>query len=289
MSRILYYLLLKPLSYLPLFVLYVLSDGIYVLLYRVAGFRKKVVLNNLRNSFPEKSEAEILDIAAKFYQHLCDIIIEAIRMFSMPKEELLRRCPVTNPEIFDHYATQGKSVIIVAGHYNNWELAAVACGPQVSHNTMGIYHPLSDTFMDEKLQRSRSRFGLELVHKKEVKQYYEDNKHRLIASMYGSDQSPSNAQRAYWMTFLNQDTAVAYGAEKYAKEYDQPAVYGAISKLRRGYYEMTFHPLEDHSAESPYGRITELHTQMLEKQIIEAPQYWLWTHKRWKKKREEAM
>lgn len=289
MSRILYYVILKPLSYLPLSVLYVLSDGVYVLLYRMFGFRKKVVLTNLRNSFPEKSEAEIQEIAAKFYQHLCDIIIEAVRMFSMPKAELLRRCPVTNPELLDQYAAQGKGVIIVAGHYNNWELAAVACGLQIAHDTMGIYHPLSDDFMDKKLLQSRGRFGMDLVHKKSVKKYYEDNKHRLVASMYGADQSPSNAKKAYWMRFLNQDTAVPYGAEKYAKEYNLPVLYGAVSKLRRGYYEMTFQTLEDTPSESPYGRISELHTKALETQILEAPEYWLWTHRRWKKKREEAM
>lgn len=289
MSRILYYLLLKPLSYLPLFVLYVLSDGIFLLAYYVIGFRKKVVLTNLKNSFPDKNEKEIRDIAIKFYHHLCDIMVEAIRMFSISKEELIRRCPVTNPEIFDHYAAQGKSVIIVAGHYNNWELAAVACGPQITHATMGIYHPLSNPFMDKKLFESRAKYGLEMADKKSVKDYYKNNKNRLTAVMFGADQSPSDAKRAYWTTFLHQDTAVLFGTEKYAKEYDLPVVYGAVTKLRRGYYQMSFETLEDNPTTSPYGHISELHTRALEKQILEAPQYWLWTHKRWKKKRAAAM
>lgn len=289
MSRILFYLLLKPLSYLPFSVLYRVSDVLFVLLYRIFGFRTKVVLNNLNNSFPEKSEEEINHIAEEFYRHLCDIIVEAIRMFSIPKEELLRRCPVVNPEIFDHYAAQGKSVLLVAGHYNNWELAAVACGPQIVHQTAGIYHPLSNAFMNERALESRSRFGLKMISKKEVKPFFEENKDKLTATMFGADQSPSNSYNAYWTTFLNQDTAVLFGTEKYAKEYDYPVIFGTITKLRRGYYQMSFHTLEDHPADSAYGSISEQHTRALEELIIKAPQYWLWTHKRWKRKRPSEM
>ncbi len=285
MSRILYYLLLKPLSYLPLPTLYVFSDALFVLLYRIAGFRQKVVLTNLTNSFPEKNAAEIRQIAADFYRHLCDVIVEAVRMFSIPKAELLRRCPVTNPEIFEQYATQGKSVLIVAGHYANWELAAVACGLQIPHHTVGIYHPLSNAFMDARLQQSRARFGMELVHKKEVKAFFKANTHRLTATMFGADQSPSNSHKAYWTTFLHQDTAVMYGTEKYAREYDYPVLFGTVNKLRRGYYQMSFHTIHDHPAASPYGAISEGHTRALEDLIRQAPQYWLWTHKRWKRQR----
>lgn len=287
MSLIIYYLLIKPLSLLPLPILYIFSDGLFVLLYFIIGFRKKVVFTNLSNSFPDKNKIEIKQIARQFYQHFCDLMVESIRMTSISKEELLRRCPVVNPEIFEPYARQGKSVIITAGHYNNWELAAVACDPQIAHHTMAIYHPLSDAFLDKKLLKSRSRFGLEMVDKKLVKDFFEYNKDRLTASMFATDQSPSNARKAYWTSFLSQDTAVLFGAEKYAKEYNYPVIYGAITKLRRGYYEMSFQLLEENPAGTPYGHISELHTRALEAQILQAPPYWLWTHKRWKRKREE--
>lgn len=288
MSKVLYYLVLKPVSMLPAPILYMLSDFLFLVLYRFIGYRKKVVRTNLKNSFPEKSERERQIIEAKFYHHLFDLILEGIRNFSISKAELIRRCPVTNPEIFEYYAKHHKSLIIVSGHYNNWELAAMACGPQIAHHPIGIYSPLKDPFMDKKAKDSRSKYGLEMISKKIVKEVFEKYRNRLTATMFGADQSPSNAAKAYWTTFLNQDTAVMFGTEKYAVEYNYPVIYGHITKLRRGYYNMTFTTLEDNPADSPYGSISEKHTRMLEQHILEAPEYWLWTHRRWKRKKEEV-
>ncbi len=286
MSRILYYLVLKPVSLLPSPLLYALSDFLFVVLYRMVGYRKKVVRNNLKNAFPNKSKQERRIIEGKFYHHLFDLIVEGIRNFSISKEELLRRCPITNPEVFEQYAAQNKSLILVAGHYNNWEIAAMACGPQFPHHPIGIYTPIADPFMDKKAKASRSKYGLEMVSTKIVKKVFEQYQGQLTATMFGADQSPSNAGNAHWMTFLNQDTAVLWGTEKYAKEYDYPVIYGHIAKLRRGYYEMTFTTIEDHPTTTPVGYITEKHTRILEQHILEKPEYWLWTHRRWKKKRE---
>lgn len=288
MSKILYYLILKPISLLPPAALYALSDFLFLVLYRIGGYRKKVVRTNLKNSFPNKSEQERRIIEAKFYHHLFDLILEGIRNFSISKAELIRRCPVTNPEFFEHYVANNKSVIIVAGHYNNWEMAAMACAPQISHHSIAIYSPLKDPFMDQKAKASRSKYGLEMISKKIVKKIFEKYRGQLTATMFASDQSPSSAANAHWMTFLNQDTAVLWGTERYAIEYDYPVIYGHITKLRRGYYNMTFTTLEDNPTKTATGEITEKHTRMLEQHILEAPEYWLWTHKRWKRKREEA-
>jgi KDO2-lipid IV(A) lauroyltransferase len=285
MSRILYYTLLKPLSYLPLPVLHRISDILFVLFYYLIGFRKKVVLGNMRRAFPERSAAEIEQLAKQFYQNLCDIIIESVRMFSISRAELLRRCPVVNPELFDTYMAQGRSTIIVAGHCHNWELAAVACGLQIPHQEVGIYHPLSDRFMDARLRHSRGRFGMELVATKNVAQFFENSQHRLTVTIFGADQSPSNPKRAYWTTFLNQDTGVLFGTEKYAVQYNYPVLFGKVSKLRRGYYQMEFEILSENPADTTYGTISELHTRALEAQILEDPAAWLWTHRRWKHQR----
>lgn len=289
MAKLLYYLLLKPLSLLPLFVLYRLSDLLHLVLYRLVGFRKKVVLNNLRNAFPEKSEPEIKVIARKFYAHFCDLLIESIRMFSMPKEEILRRCTVVNPELIEKFAQQGRSLIIAAGHYNNWELAAVAFGIQENYTVVGIYKPLANAFFDQKLQHSRSRFSMEMIPKKETKSFFANNTHRLTATLFATDQSPANSYQAYWMRFLNQETGILFGAEKYAREYNFPVVFGKIRKPRRGHYEMEFTIVEEEPAQAPHGSITQKHTQLLEALIREAPQYWLWTHKRWKRQRPEGV
>ncbi len=289
MAPVLYYLILKPLSLLPLSILYRISDLLYLILYRLAGFRKKVVFANLRNAFPDKPEKEIKAIAGKFYAHFCDLLIESVRMFSMPKEEVLRRCSLANMELIEQYAQKGKSLIVAAGHYNNWELAAVSFSIQSPHTIVGIYKPLANAFFDRKLQASRSRFGMELVSKKDIKPFFAGNTHRLTTTLFATDQSPANSFQAYWMRFLNQETGVLFGAEKYAREYNYPVIFGLIRKLRRGYYEMEFVLVEDEPGNSPHGTITQKHTQVLEACILEAPQYWLWTHKRWKKQRPEGV
>lgn len=288
MSRILYYLLVKPLSLLPLPVLYRLSDLLYVVLYYIAGFRKKVAWTNLRNSFPDKSPAELKRIMRRYYRHMCDLLAESIRMFSMSKEEAIRRCPLINPELLQAHYDAGKSVILVAGHYNNWELAAMAFDVQAPHTTVGVYTPLTDPFFEKKVQESRGKYGMVLLPKQQTATFFEEQKEALNLYLMGADQSPTYAKKVYWMTFLGQETAVAFGTEKYAKQYDYPVVFGHIRKLRRGYYEMWFENVETEPLKAPYGSITEAHTRVLEKDILAAPEYWLWTHKRWKRKRKEG-
>lgn len=289
MGRIAYYLLIKPLSLLPLRVSYLLADLVFFILYYLLRYRRKVVFTNLRNSFPEKSRGELGDIARKFYRHLCDMLLEFVRIYSMPGEELARRCRIRNPELPERFFREGKSIIIAAGHYSNWELAAVAFDYQASHQAAGIYKPLRNAFLDGKLRQSRARFGLELVPKADTKAFFAENTHRLTAPLLATDQSPSNNINVYWTTFLGQDTAVLFGAEKYAREYNYPLLFGHVRKLRRGHYEMEFEVVEENPAAAPYGAITEKHTRILERDIIQAPQYWLWTHKRWKRKRPKEV
>lgn len=285
MGKIGFFLFIKPLSFLPLSVLYRLSDFFYLLIYYGIKYRQKVVFVNLRNSFPDKSEQEIIIIAKGYYSHFCDLIIEAIKMFSISKEELKKRCKVLNPELMDVYAKQGKSLIIPAGHYNNWEMAATASNQQIPHQSIGIYAPLKNKFINDQIRKSRARFGLELLPKKEVKAGFERDKNRLIAVLFGADQSPTSVRTAYWTNFLNQETGIMIGSEKYAKQYDYPVVFGKVTKVKRGYYEFEFIPLADNPRDTTYGEITEKHTRLLEEIIIEHPQYWLWSHKRWKRKK----
>jgi KDO2-lipid IV(A) lauroyltransferase len=288
MSRLLYYLVLKPLSWLPLNVLYVLSDLLYLLLYKVFKYRQKVVRNNLVNSFPGKSIKEIIRIEQKFYSHLCDLIVESISLFSISEKELAQRCKLLNPEILDQFYEQKKSLIIVAGHYNNWEMTATIMSTQVKHQAIGIYTPMSNKFFDRKFLKSRERFGLKMVSKKLVKEEFENNKERLTATLFATDQSPTFSKRVHWTIFLNQCTPVFLGAERFAKEYDLPVLYAYVNKIKRGYYETKIVVLENEPARTSDGEITDKHTGRLEQQIKETPQYWLWTHKRWKRKMKES-
>ena len=285
MEYLVYYLILKPLSYLPFRALYFISDFIYLFVYKIFGYRRPIVLKNLKNSFPQKSEKEIQVLMGEFYHHLCDLFIESIKLFSISKEHVIQRFRITNKDFIDQYYNKNQSCIIAVGHYNNWEMAAVACPPQMSHKVIGIYAKMKNEIFNKIFLKSRSSFGMKLVKREDVSKEFKKEATTPTATVFAADQSPGNYNKAYWTKFLNQDTAVVYGIEKYAKEYNFPVVFGDIQKVKRGYYEITFSTLEDKPVTSDYGRITEVYAQMLEKQILALPQYWLWTHKRWKHKK----
>jgi len=284
MSRILYYLVLKPFSHLPLSILYYFSDVLFFFIYHVTGYRKSVVNSNLRNSFPEKSVAEIESIQKAFFIHLCDIIVESVRLFSMPLEELKQRFKIINTEILDKYYKEGRSVILVGGHYNNWEIAAMAFDVSVPHHAIGIYTPLNDKFFDKKFGESRTKYGVEIITKSMVPRSFISNKNKLTMTIFGADQSPTYSKQVHWMTFLNQQTAVFLGTESFAVKYNYPVIFIKINKTKRGYYEGVLELLNENPGSSKKGEITEAHTRCLEKIIIENPSYWLWSHKRWKRK-----
>lgn len=286
-SRLLYYLVLKPFSYLPLSILYGISDFLYLVLYKGIKYRQKLVRTNLVNSFPEKSIAEIVKIEQGFYSHFFDLIVESVRLFSSSEAELKKRNKVLNPEVMDALYDEGKSIILVGGHYNNWETGAAILSTQVKHHIVGIYAPLSNQFFNTEILKSRERFGMEMLSKKIVKAGFEQNKEKLTATIFATDQSPTYSKSVHWTRFLNQPTAVLLGSEVFAKEYDYPVVYIYVSKVKRGYYEMEAKLLEKNPTQTHVGEIIEKHTRWLENQINETPQYWLWTHKRWKRKMKE--
>jgi Kdo2-lipid IVA lauroyltransferase/acyltransferase len=284
MSRILYYLILKPLSFLPLAVLYLLSDLIFFFVYHVTGYRKSVVNNNLKKSFPQKKDDEIEMIQKAFFVHLCDMIVESIRLFSISKNELNRRFKIENTESLEKYYNEGRSVILVGGHYNNWEIAAMGFDLCSSFQAIGIYSPLSDLFFDKKFGKSRSKFGVEIIAKRNVPKSFVMNKDKLTMTIFGADQSPTYSKHVHWMNFLNQETAVAVGTEAFAMKYNYPVLYFNLNKRKRGYYSGEITVLTEHPAKSKKGEITEKHTRFLEQIIRAKPEYWLWSHKRWKRK-----
>jgi KDO2-lipid IV(A) lauroyltransferase len=288
--RFIYYFILKPLSFLPFWALQRMSDFLYYIMYYLVGFRKKVVYQNLSNSFPEKNNKEIIQIAKKFYRHLCDLIVESVKLFSISREEVINRCKFVNPELLDFFYEQNRSIIIVAGHYNNWEIFAQSCNLQMKHQAVGIYTPLTNPYFEKKFSASRGRYKVVLLQKNDVKEYFRTNSDQLLAVVFGTDQSPSSGtKRVYWTTFLNQETAVMYGSEKYAREYNFPVIFARMIKVKRGSYEIRFELLEENPATSDYGVITEKHTRALEKQILEQPEFWLWTHRRWKRKKSDFL
>jgi Kdo2-lipid IVA lauroyltransferase/acyltransferase len=283
-TKIFYYILILPVSLLPYPLLYLISDIVFLIMYRVIGYRKEVVFTNLKNSFPNKSEKELKQIMSGFYKHLCDLIMESVKGFTISEKQLRKRLIIKNPEFSNYFADKGQSIIFVGGHYNNWEICAQAFAMYSNHKCIGIYKPLSNAFINDKIYTSRSKYGMNLVSMKQTKKSFEEGS-EAKAIVFGSDQNPANPKRAHWVQFLNQDTGVLFGVEKYAKEYDWPVVFVSISKVKRGHYEVEYSLITDKPNEEPHGKVTEDFTKRLEQDIINQPQYWLWSHKRWKHKR----
>lgn len=287
MAPILYYLFIKPISLLPFPLLYALSDAVYLMMYALIGYRKKVVRSNIEKSFPELSQGEHRQIEKAFYKHFCDIILETFKSFSMREKNLLKRFQHLNPELLNELRTRHERCIIVGGHYNNWEWLALGIDQSINFDSVALYTRLSNVYFDNKVRASRGKFGLKMVPTKKFKDTLKDIPN--FALILGSDQCPRADQKAYWMTFLNQETGVQFGAEKLAKDYNCPVVYAVIDKLKRGHYQLRFELVTEKPLEEAEGFITQIHTLKLERDIKAAPAFWLWSHKRWKRaKPEEA-
>ena len=288
-TKILFYGVIKPLSYLPYPILYGISNFLYVVFFYVVGYRKNVVLNNLQNSFPNKTTTEINTIAKGFYKHFADLIVESVKLFSISQKNISKRFTVNNPEVLNAYADSKQSIILVGGHYNNWEMLAVGIDHQIKHQSVGLYTKLSNPFFEKMMLESRSKFGLRMVRTKQTSRYFEEDSANNTVTIFGADQSPTYNKNVYWTTFLNQETAVAFGTERYAKKFNYPVLFGSIHKVKRGYYSFDVQLITENPLETEDGYITEQHTRMLENQINQEPSYWLWTHKRWKRKRKNSV
>ncbi|MBC7398734.1 MAG: lysophospholipid acyltransferase family protein [Mucilaginibacter sp.] len=273
-------------SLLPFWLLYVISDFLFLVLFYIVGYRRTVVQENLQNSFPEKSVAERADIEKKYFKYLADLILETIKMISISKAELQRRLVCTNPELVANYKAAGKSVTAVAGHYCNWEWA----GTEFSIDTrlFVIYKPLTSDVFDTFFIKVRTRFGAIAVAMKQTLRTMIAHKNEFTVTVFAGDQTPVREQKNYFTQFLNQPTAVFQGIEKIAKLIDSAVIFYDMKRVKRGYYTYTIVPLVENSKESAEHEITDAHVKYLEGMIKSEPQYWLWSHRRWKFKPEDA-
>jgi KDO2-lipid IV(A) lauroyltransferase len=284
MIKTLFVLIIKPLSRLPLSSLYSISSLGYLVIYKLFKYRRAVVRENIKNSFPNKSQSERLKIEKGFYRYLADLMVETVWMFGLTEARAKKRFIVENPELLDQYFEKKRSVIITLAHYSSWELVLSALNIFVKHQCETIYIPLTEPEFDRQYLAMRTRFKARMIAKKDFKNSFQD-KDNVRAIIFGTDQSPSISKSIHWMDFLTQDTAVATGAEKYAKKYDMPVIYAHLAPSKRGYFNLKFELVTDTPGEVTEGGITEMHVKMLERQILDRPEYWLWSHKRWKKKR----
>ena len=278
---------LKALAILPYRALYFLSDLIYPLLYYVIRYRRKVVHANLVNSFPDKSEKEILDIEKGFYRHFCDYVMETVKLLHISDEEMRKRMRFINCDIIENLRKDGRPIFAYLGHQGNWEyIISITMWTDPSLSACQIYHPLSSKVMDKLIYRLRSRFNTTGIPQKQALRailgMLKEGKQPLLGLI--ADQRPQRHPEPEWMTFLNQDTPIITGGEVMGRKLNAHFIYGSVKCIRRGYYEITFQPIEPVEGED--YTFSKQFMRMLEKDIIEQPHMWLWSHKRWSIKKD---
>lgn len=270
---------------IPFRLLYVISDICFFTMHSIIRYRRKTVYENLKHSFPEKSNVELKRIAHKFYKNLCDISIESIKGYSLSTNQLMKRYQCLNPEVANHYFHNRQSIIIALSHYGNWEWGTQVAGNIFMHKTISFYKPLSNKFIDKYLLDHRANRGMELCSTYQTKFIFRAEDKMPRAYFLVSDQSPSKRKRAYWLKFLNQDTACIHGIESYARLFNLPVIYADVQRLKRGHYSINLEILCDNPQRTKTGEITQLYMQKLEEIIIKKPEDWLWSHRRWKIKK----
>ncbi|NRS90448.1 KDO2-lipid IV(A) lauroyltransferase [Flavobacterium sp. 7E] len=280
------YPLLWLVSILPFPIFYALSDAIYVLVYHIIGYRKKTVRANLALALPNLSDRERLIIEKKFYHHLCDMFLEMTKTMTMSPEEMSKRFVVTNPELIKEYEAKGKSIMLLASHYASWEWL-LTLNTKIAFQGIGVYKKIKNKYFDKLVRDIRSKYNTQLVVTRDTIPLISNNQRKAVLCMYGlaSDQSPKITRVTHWDTFMGIEVPVHTGAEVLAKKYDLPILFAKIEKVKRGYYKATFIPLSNDPKSVPNFEITHQFIQEVEKQIYEAPEYYFWTHKRWKHKR----
>jgi len=281
------YLLIYPiiwlLSKLPFKLLYLFSDFVYVILFYIIGYRKKVVYNNLKLAFPTKSNKEILAIRRKFYHHLTDMFLEMIKTFSISENELKRRFQIEGIELIRKYEVENKDVILLISHYASWEWS-ISLNTQLKHKGVAVYKQVKNPYLDNLVKKIRAKYNTTLIPKKVFRRVVANYQKENILTIFGmvSDQSPQPKNAKLWMKFLGIQVPVFIGAEMLAKQYDKAVCYLKVTKIKRGYYKASIELIADKPSDFEDFKITEIYMRKLEQQIIDNPAYYFWTHKRFK-------
>ena len=272
----------RLISILPFWMLYLFSDFIFFLLNSVIGYRKKVIMDNLSKSFPAKSESELNSIRSKFYKNFADIIVESFKSLTVSEKAMRKRFKLKNPEVFQKLYEQDKGLIMVMGHYTNFEWTAMFMPQLVPQKSFAVYHPLKNERFNSLIVRMRERFGLQLFKMKDTYPFMLENPVKNPLYVFMADQSPHIGKIKYRTPFLNQLTPVHLGVENLAKKCDLAVVFIEVHRLKRGHYEVEAKLLYQDAKDLEQYEITKTHVKELENLINKKPEDWLWSHRRWK-------
>jgi len=288
--QFLIYLLVYPIlwliSILPFPILYLFSDFVYFLIYRVIGYRKKTVRENIALALPHLSEKERLIIEKKSYHHLCDMFLEMIKTMSISEKEINERFSYSNLDVYLDLEKKGKSIALMCAHYASYEWV-LSMNNHITFKGYGIYKKIANPYFDKLVKNIRAKFKAYLITTKETKTTIEQNAKNGVLGVFGfaSDQTPRRSDNMYWDSFLGIQTPIHVGAEMLAKRYDMNVIFLKVKKVKRGYYEASFEVLSEDIKSIPDYKLSENFMRKVEQQIYEAPEFYLWTHKRWKHKK----
>lgn len=296
----LYYIFLLPFSKLPFSILYRISDGLYFLIFYIIKYRKKIVFENLKNAFPEKSDKERLEIARQFYRNFSDLIVETLKIFSFTKKDAKERCGFLNPELPNYLYQKHPVVIALAGHLGNWEMAAISIGNFVDWMPVISYKPFTNENTDKLMVKLRGNwvsiipyYNTETSIAQSVTDgyfmYEGKQQTKKPGFVFLSDQAPSVKNSNFWTTFLHQETAFYTKIEHYARKYNLPVMYCETVRLKRGYFAVEATLITEHAAETQPTEITKKYVECLENSIQKNPSSWLWTHRRWKRNKTQTL
>jgi Kdo2-lipid IVA lauroyltransferase/acyltransferase len=280
-----FYIFIWLVAWLPLRVLYVFSDFFYLIIYYIVGYRKKIARKNIEKSFPEKSKKELRRIERRFFRYFCDLFVETFYEMHMSEKEVLRRMDLGDIDLILEQYAKGKSIMLMSAHYGNWEWAsAFALKLPKDMQIYNIYKRLNNKKFDNFMLEIRSKFKGQSVEIHNLLRTMVNLRKEGRISVFGmiSDQSPWVGNINHWNTFLNQDTPVITGTEQLAKKFDYPVFYIHIHRVKRGYYKFEYIPVSLEPTLTSEFEISNKYMEILEKKIQAAPEYWLWTHNRWK-------
>ncbi|RAR73920.1 lysophospholipid acyltransferase family protein [Flavobacterium aciduliphilum] len=289
--QLLVYLIIYPIlwliSILPFPVLYWLSDGIYVILYYIIGYRKRTVRENLAMALPHLSDQERLEIEKKSFHHLCDMFLEMIKTMTISEKEINKRFTYSNLDTYLDLEKKGKSIALMCAHYASYEWV-ISMNTKTTFKGFAIYKRIANPYFDQLVRKIRSRFDAYLITTKETKSCIEKNAKEGVFGVYGfaSDQTPRRSDNLHWFHFMGIETPIHFGAEMLAKRYNMNVIFLKVTKIKRGYYSASFEVLSENATSVPDFEISETFMKKVEEQIYEAPEYYLWTHKRWKHKKK---
>lgn len=287
MRTVFHYIMVMPLTYLlsimPFFVLRRVSDLIFIALYYFPGYRKSIVGQNLANAFPHYSEASLKATEKRFYRHMADVIVETLKLLTISQKSINNNVHMHAQcrEKILKFNRMGKGVLITMGHYGSWEWGNPGYHSAVDTPLQTVYHPLSDPFFDKLFLHMRTRFGTHMVKMKDTFRQVMNTRHTVRNTVFIADQSPSR-RGAIWASFMGRETAFFSGPEKIARKLNMPVLFASVEKIKRNHYAIKIQVISGEPKNTEPGFITSKYAQMLEERIRSNPQYWLWSHRRWK-------